>query len=289
MIWFYLALLCAFSLALADAYSKKYFSAASSYSVLIARLCIPGVLLLPFTVYFALPQIPVEVWRYMLLLMPLEVFAMWLYIRAIQIAPLHLTLPYLAFTPMFNILTGYLLLDEVITWDGVLGILLIVVGTYILNIDSLTRSWRSLLRPLTAVFRIQGSRWMLLVATIYSLTSVLSKDAMSYTDPDIFGAFYYSFIGVFLLMLILLMKPAAVREVIGRPREYGLVGLFMAFMVVTHFIAIAQVEVAYMVAVKRTSLLFGMLLGAWMFRDMSFRQHLPAGIMMLVGVFFILL
>jgi len=44
-----------------------------------------------------------------------------------------------------------------------------------------------------------------------------------------------------------------------------------------------------MVAVKRTSLLFGMLLGAWMFRDMSFRQHLPAGIMMVVGVFFILL
>jgi len=289
MTWFYLALVCAFSLALADAFSKKYFAQSSSYSVLIARLCIPGVMLLPFTLYFAVVQIPAEVWIYMFLLMPLEVFAMWLYIRAIQIAPLHLTLPYLAFTPMFNILTGYVFLDEVITWDGVLGIFLIVAGTYILNIDRLTRSWRSVLEPVAAVFKIQGSRWMLIVATIYSFTSVLSKDAMSHTKPEIFGAFYYSFIGVVLLFAIYIHKPAAIREVKLRPKSYGLVGLFMAIMVVTHFIAIAHIEVAYMVAVKRTSLLFGMLLGAWMFRDMSFRQHLPAGIMMVVGVFFILL
>ena len=289
MTWFYLALLCAFSLALADAFSKKYFPAASSYSVLIARLCIPGLMLLPFSLYFSLPHIPVELWLYMLLLMPLEVFAMWLYIKAIQAAPLHLTLPYLAFTPMFNILTGYMFLNEMITWDGLLGICLIVSGAYILNIDKLTGSWRSVLEPMLAVLKINGSRWMLIVAVIYSFTSVLSKDAMSYTKPEIFGAFYYSFIGVILLVILLLWKREAIREVTLRPRAYGLVGLFMATMVVTHFIAIAQVEVAYMIAVKRTSLLFGMLLGAWMFRDMSFRQHLPAGIMMLSGVFFILL
>jgi drug/metabolite transporter (DMT)-like permease len=58
-------------------------------------------------------------------------------------------------------------------------------------------------------------------------------------------------------------------------------------MVVTHFLAIAMVEVAYMIAVKRTSLLFGILLGAWLFRDVNFKQHIPAAVIILIGVILI--
>jgi uncharacterized membrane protein len=67
----------------------------------------------------------------------------------------------------------------------------------------------------------------------------------------------------------------------------SVVAIAMAVMVVSHFIAVAQVEVAYMISVKRTSLLFGILLGAWLFRDVNFKQHIPAAVIILIGVILI--
>ena len=53
---------------------------------------------------------------------------------------------------------------------------------------------------------------------------------------------------------------------------------------VTHFLAIQQVEVAYMIAVKRTSLLFGILYGALLFHETGLGRNLFAGGLMLGGV-----
>jgi drug/metabolite transporter (DMT)-like permease len=58
----------------------------------------------------------------------------------------------------------------------------------------------------------------------------------------------------------------------------------MALMVMTHFAAIAQVEAAYMIAVKRTSMLFGILYGALLFGERHLGRHLLAGALMIGGV-----
>jgi uncharacterized membrane protein len=57
-----------------------------------------------------------------------------------------------------------------------------------------------------------------------------------------------------------------------------------ALMVFTHFLALARVEVAYMVAIKRTSLLFGILYGALLFGETGLASHLAAGALMVAGV-----
>jgi drug/metabolite transporter (DMT)-like permease len=59
-------------------------------------------------------------------------------------------------------------------------------------------------------------------------------------------------------------------------------------MVVTHFLAIAEAEVAYFVAVKRASLLFGILYGALWFGERHLRRNLFAGALMVAGVALIL-
>jgi drug/metabolite transporter (DMT)-like permease len=58
----------------------------------------------------------------------------------------------------------------------------------------------------------------------------------------------------------------------------------MALSVVTHFLALERIEVAYMIAVKRTSLLFGILYGALLFHEQRLTRHLLAGSLMLAGV-----
>ena len=289
MSWFYVALLSAVSLALADSFTKKYFTSYSGLSILLIRLSLPGIVLFPYSMYAGIPDVPVDFWYLITMLVPLEIVAMWLYVMAIRDAPLHLSLPYLSFTPVFVIATGYLFLGETVTWDGALGIMLIVTGAYILNINYVNNSWRSLLAPLQAIFRLRGSFLMLMAALIYSITAVLSKKAMLFTDAKTFGALYFSLIGITTLLVIFIYQPSLLKKVLVKPGANLLVGVLMAIMVVSHFVALEQVETAYMLSVKRTSMIFGMLLGAWMFKDMSFRQHLPAAVAMLTGVILILL
>jgi drug/metabolite transporter (DMT)-like permease len=58
-------------------------------------------------------------------------------------------------------------------------------------------------------------------------------------------------------------------------------------MVVTHFLGIALVQVAYFIAVKRTSLLFGIALGAALLGERVTPRHVIAGSIMLGGVLLI--
>ena len=221
----------------------------------------------------------------MALLLPLEIIALLLYMRAIRDHPLWLTLPYLAFTPVFVTFTGWLLLGEQVSLPGFGGIFLVFAGTWMLNIESDDPGDRHpLLAPFVAILRNPGSRMMLLVAAIYSLTSVGGKAAMQYMQADLFGPFYFSLLGAVTLLLFLLQQPRTLRALYRRPSHNVLVALFMAVMVITHFLALQQVEAAYMIAVKRSSLLFGILFGAILFRERGLGAHLAGGSLMLAGV-----
>ena len=103
--WFPISILCALSLASADAVTKKLFADLSGWQLLVVRFVASGTLLFPFTILNPLPVVPASFWLLIILLIPLEFLAMFLYMLAIRDNPLHLTLPYLAFTPVFNILT----------------------------------------------------------------------------------------------------------------------------------------------------------------------------------------
>jgi drug/metabolite transporter (DMT)-like permease len=283
--WLTLSLICAFALASSDAAVKHWLRSAGARELVVIRLGLSGLLLLPWVLTFDLPPLPLPFWAWMALLMPLELLAMLMYMKAIRDYPLALTVPYLAFTPVLVVLSGWLVLGEQVSGPGLFGIVLVVLGSWLLNFEHKERlSLRTVLAPLRAIVVNPGSRLMLATATIYSITSVGGKAAMQWMPPEQFGAFYFATLGVVALILFGATHPAALRV-----QRHGLVPLLvvaglMAVMVVTHFMALAQIEAAYMIAVKRTSLLFGMLYGALLFGERHLGRHLVAGSLMIAGV-----
>ncbi len=289
MDWLTLSLLCAFSLATADAATKRWLQGFGTREIALVRFVLPALLLAPLLWVQPLPPLPPVFWYWMALMLPVEIVAMLLYMRAIRDYPLALTLPYLAFTPVFVVLTGWLLLGERVSSQGLAGIVLVVAGAWTLNLQrpNLTH-WRTLVAPLGAILRNPGSRMMLGVSALYSLTSVGGKGAMQYMPPEQFGAFYFALLGAVTLLMFGLHRPVLVRALWRRPVPTLAIGLLMAAMVFTHFLAIQKVEVAYMIATKRTSLLFGMIYGALWFHERDLPARLLAGALMVIGVFLIL-
>ena len=285
MHWLALSLICAFTLATSDAAAKHWLRDAGGREMIVVRLALSGLLLLPWVLTFDLPPLPPPFWGWMGLLVPLEIIAMLLYMQAIRDFPLALTVPYLAFTPVLVVVTGWLVLGETVSGHGLLGILLVVTGSWLLNFEHTDRlTLRTLIAPLRAIIVNRGSRVMLLTAAIYAVTSVGGKAAMQWMPPQQFGAFYFSVLAGVVLLLTALTRPSALRVHRFGVGPLLVVAGFMALMVITHFMALAQVEAAYMIAVKRTSLLFGMLYGAMLFGERHLARHLFAGALMVAGV-----
>lgn len=299
MSWLLLTLLCAFSVASADAATKAWLQGFSARELTLIRFTLTGALLSPLLFWLPdLDALPAPFWGWLSALVPLEIAAMLLYMAAIRDHPLSLTLPYLAFTPVFSMVIAAIVLDEQVSPLGAAGVLLIVAGAWLLNVEHARRDdWRTWLRPIAAIRWEAGSRMMLGVALLYGLTSTLGKAALLYLPSAAFGAFYFAVIGLLAIPLLLLvpiggapieLRPA-LRRLLSRPRAVLAVAGLNGVMVVTHFMALRLTEVAYMIAVKRSSLLFGILYGALLFREPNLLSRAPAGLLMLAGVFVILL
>jgi drug/metabolite transporter (DMT)-like permease len=301
MDWFLLALLCAASLASADAATKAWLGDYSAAEISVVRFSATGLLLAPLLIGMPAPwTLPAPFWGWLAVMLPLEIAAMLLYMTAIRDHPLALTVPYLAFTPVFVLAVAAWLLDERVSAQGALGVLLVTAGAWLLNVRharlTRVRSWAA---PLAAIFREPGSRMMLAVALLFAFTGTMGKAVLAYMPPQYFGPFYFVVLGLVMPLVWALplrrraasapaRTPLSLRALLRRPRAVAVVAALNGLMVYTHFIAIARVEVAYMLAIKRTSLLFGILYGALLFGETGLRTHLAAGALMVAGVAVIL-
>lgn len=283
MTWLLLSLASALLLATGDAAAKQFLRAYHAREMTLVYSVFTALCLVPWLLWLPWPPFSLVFWGWIAVLIPIEILAMALYLAAIRDSPLALTVPYLAFTPAFIVVTGYVVLGERISVQGLMGIGLIVAGAYSLNAEH----WRlgGWLAPLRAIVRERGSRFMLAASAIYSLTAVMGKAAMQEGVPPVFfGPFYFLILGLVTPVVLGIGQPARLKALWRRPLAHLFIGLLASGMVVTHFLALSQIEAAYMIAVKRSSLLFGIVYGALLFGEARLQQHLAAGALMVAGV-----
>lgn len=284
MAWLLVSLLAALAVATTDALTKKGLQGYAPLEMVAVRLAGPALLLSPLWLAGGLPPLPAAFWGLIAVLVPLEIGALVLYMAAIRDSPLALTLPFLAFTPAFTVVTGFLVLGERITAGGLAGMFLVMAGAYALGVRRRGDGPAAWLAPLRALAAERGSRLMLAVAALYSLTSVMSKAALGHVPTAQFGAFYVACIALPLVLVLAARRPASVALLWRRPAWHLAIAAAGAIEVVAHFTALASTDAAVMLAVKRTSLLFGIGYGALLFGERDLGHHLAAGAVMVAGV-----
>ena len=282
-LWLPLTLLSAFSLATSDALTKRALTGRNEYLVAWLRLLPALPIFLAPLPFLHIPPLGRDFFATIALALPLEALALVLYVKALKLSPLSLTLPFLALTPLLLLVLPTLLLGERLTATGVLGIVLVALGSYLLNAG---RAREGLIAPIRALLTEKGSFCMVAVAAIYSVTSVLGKRAIALSSPLVFTSCYLPLL-VILFTPIALYKGRAELGLIARNgtlRATALPALFYALQAAAHVFALDLTNVAYMIAVKRTSLIFGVLYGRYLFHE---KGRLAAASLMLAGVFLI--
>ena len=281
-LWVLLSLFSAFSLATSDALAKKALRENNEYLVAWFRLIFTLPLLLLVMVFIPVPAVDSSFYEAFAIALPLEMITVVLYIKALKLSPLSLTLPFLSLTPLFVVLNAYLILGEKISLVGGAGIFMIVLGSYLLNITE----WRKgLLAPVRAVIREKGSLLMICVAMLYSVTSSYGKMAIEQSSPLFFGVTYSIAMNILFVPVGLLKGRGHLGDFVrnGKYRSLVLPGFFYALMIIAHMTAMKLTKVAYMISVKRVSLLIGLFYGYLLFREENIRSRFLGALFMFIG------
>ncbi len=280
MNWVLLALLTALAAASQDAWVKRHFSAASPYEMMAYPLAYSLPLFCLTAPFVAIPSIDNVFISYFLAAIPINGLGFLLHIRAIQISPLSLTLPYLAFTPLFILFTGFIILGELPNAWGLLGVLVIVLGGYVLNIDPMIYSP---LEPLRAFGREKGSVIMLIVAFICSLGGVVGKKAILHSSVMFFTVTFFVSLAVVMLATMHLTGRADLRRLAAQPGKGAVAGGLLFLHAVCHGWAISITKAVYMISLKRVSILIGVIYGGVFFRERHLIYRLVGTGLMIAG------
>lgn len=242
-----------------------------------------------------------------------------LYVSALEKGDLGVTYPLLALTPVLVVPVEWVLLGERAGLQGITGIVLVVVGVYLLNFRGRDRP---LLEPFRALARDPGARRMMAVTVLWAVSGTVDRVAVLNASPAFYGVALSVGMGLGFLPAALgsgrteaadtagaggspggpaagggAAGPAEAAEGDRPEHRAGLrrslaehpwllagQGMLFAAMFVCQMEALRLSLAAYVLAIKRSGTLLAILLGGAVFREGATGRRLAATTVILAGV-----
>lgn len=277
MLWFLLSISSALISTFLDVYAKKVSVKFSPLKISQGKVFIGTFFVL---IYFLIFKKSFLDGRNLLLtssIIPLEVLALYLYIKAISFWQLSHTIPLLSLTPLPLFLISKLFLSDKFSQSGILGVIFIVIGSYILNISQFKEGFFA---PFLALFKEKGSRLMFIVSIIYSFNSAIGKKCIEISSVDSFIFNYFILLSFgFLIFSILKKEFISIKDI----KILSPLGFFSFLLSVVQFTAYSLAPVVYVIAIKRTSILFSVFSGKLFFKEKKILEKILGSFLMLLG------
>lgn len=209
----------------------------------------------------------------------LMIVTTYILLNALQISKLSVSLPMLSLTPLFLVVLSYFMLREIPTKFGFIGIILIAIGAYTVNV----RDKNHLLGPFKALFKIKGSFYVIIVAFIWSITANLFKIGIVASNAIYFSLLVYFIVSVIMLPLFLFKFNEKLKGIKTNLKMLLFLGICSAFMIVFSSYAMVYAIVPYVISLKRSSLIFSIFIGYFYFNEKNIKNALIGTFIMLVG------
>jgi uncharacterized membrane protein len=214
--------------------------------------------------------------------------ALYFYIKALRYSDVSLVAPMMLLTPAVLLVTSPIILGEHTSLAGALGVLFIVIGSYVMGFSVKKAQKFSFLTPFTALSKERGVRYALAASFLYGIAAPLDKIGVLQSSPFIWifvqGALLVIGLGIFMFIkerssFVLSPKQSAIAVI------PGFTGAISSLL---QMFAISLWHVPYVIAVKRLSSLFTIIAGGALFKEKGILLRLGGALFMIIGVLFIL-
>lgn len=209
-----------------------------------------------------------------------------LYHRAISKGDISLVVPMLSLTPLFLLVVSPLIVGEFPTAKGLIGIILIVVGSYLLNVNLKDKG---IFFPLKSLMKNKATRYMLIVAFIWSISANFDKKGIEASSVLQYILFINLFVTIGTTIFSISKGKFSLQSVWLERKNLLFVGVLTSMGYFVHMTALSLTLVAYVIALKRTAGMITVILGYLFLKEQNIEERLLGSAIMFIGILFIVL
>lgn len=236
-------------------------------------------------IIFGIPNLESEFWIAISINAPISVVATILYMKALQLSDISLVSPIKALTPMALLVTSPIILGEFASIHGTIGVLFVTFGVYTLKISA--ASLNDILGPFKSITKEKGVQYAFIIVILYSISSNVGKIGVEASSPFIWTFAIHLLVSTILIPIVYYKVNGVVRRSSESKWQLLAMGSFSALAVVAQSAAYLHTLVVYVIAIKRTALLWNILGGSFLLDEKGIKQRLPGGILIVIGIIII--
>ncbi len=208
--------------------------------------------------------------------------------RALKREDVSIVQPLQNLQPFFVVILGYVLLQETLTEQQILGILAIIVGTYWLETDpehhSLSHVWTQLTSSMTALYVITAS-------AILGLTNIIARYVLTeHTNAYTYLLLTFALTGVLYTAYSILSYGTDFAPVIKKHGwTIALPSLFTAAQIFSLYHALSLMTAGIVIALYRTQSIFTTIEGGLHFNEEALLRRTTAALLTAAGAALVIL
>lgn len=192
--------------------------------------------------------------------------------------------PMYAISPILVVGTSFLILGEVPTLRGLLGVLFIAFGAYTLKIDGS----RKFTDPLRKLWEERGVQLILIVIIIYSVTANIDKLGVNASSAVMWPLAIYVLSSTFLLPVMMKKSSDWQLKIKTDWKPLGVLGVLGGVSIILQMMAFKLTMVSYVIAIKRLSIPITIIFSFFMLNEKdSFRERIAGSVLMIIGALLI--
>ena len=288
MTWLTYALLTALLNSLASLYEKHTLNKLHSIDFSAAIAFTTALLTLPVLWTASWDNMTPGILAFMFILSVIAATAFLSVIRAMRHMEISLSSPMFLLGPLITTLFAFLILGERVSQLQILGITILVFGTYMLETERLSHGKEFIIN----IWQNKYSRFILFGLLLYGLSSVGDRIVLGKwgISPVLYTAIVQIFIAIQFSFLTWHHRGSPLAS-IKLVRHYWKAILIIALLTIGYRItqgyATAIAAVGLVIAIKRSSSLFTTIIGGELFHDHGVWRKTSACVIMIIGVYLI--
>ena len=130
---------------------------------------------------------------------------------------------------------------------------------------------------------------MFVVAFLFGITASLAKIGIQLSNPAYFMFMHYLFVSLVLTILYFNKIRENKKQIKANFKYFLVMGIAVAFSEILAGTAFKLTLVPYVISLKRTSIIFSVLIGYLFFREKHFKEAIIGSVIMFVGAVLITL
>lgn len=217
------------------------------------------------------------------------------YMKALDLGDISLVDPISALSPLLLLITTPLIVNEIPSVLGLIGVMVIVSGVYLLKVEETNdvhshSKTKTILSPFQRLIGEPATKYVVILLIMYSITAPVDKLAIEASGPIMYSLSLHIFQSIVLTGLLIWKSDSLKSDVWSKDTlKLSSIGVLSGIASMFQMIALTYTLVIYVTSIKRLGTLIGTVWGIFIRKESGGPFRILGTVLIIIGTILITL